>query len=144
MVKAGLFKEIDSALSDDKDLWLKQAFKNYQKEGFKKRKVVGALLADSFATSNWYQYYLTVMWYKERFFAVCKEQGLAIPRYQPGHLSDPIHYLLRSFCLYQCKRSRRLRQPLVFVKQLFGLNIYDIGKISEILRYANYSMFRIS
>jgi hypothetical protein len=25
-------------------------------------------------------YYLTVIWYKERFFAICKEQGLSIPR----------------------------------------------------------------
>ncbi len=51
-----------------KNLWLKEAFTNYEKEEFNKRKVVGALLADNFATSNWYQYYLTVMWYKERFF----------------------------------------------------------------------------
>ncbi len=80
MVKAGLFQEGDSALSYDKDLWLKQAFRNYQKEQFNRRKVVGALLADNFATSNWYQYYLTVMWYKERFFAICEEQGLPIPR----------------------------------------------------------------
>ncbi len=72
MVKAGLFQGGDSALSYDKDLWLKEAFRNYE--------VVGALLAHNFATSNWYQYYLTVKWYKERFFAICKEQGLAIPR----------------------------------------------------------------
>ncbi len=80
MAKAGLFEESDSALSYDKDLWLKHAFKNYQKEQFNRRKVVGAILADNFATSNWYHYYLAVMWYKERFFAVCKEKGLAIPR----------------------------------------------------------------
>ncbi len=80
MVKAGLFEQGDSALPYDKDLWLKEAFKNYDKEEFNKRKVVGAILADNFATSNWYQYYLGVMWYKERFFAICKEQGLAIPR----------------------------------------------------------------
>ena len=79
MVKAGLFQDGDSALSYDKDLWLKEAFRNYEKEEFNKRKVVGAILADSFATSNWYQYYLAVMWYKERFFAICKEQGVAIP-----------------------------------------------------------------
>jgi len=79
MVKAGLFQEGDPALPYYKDLWLKEAFKNYQKEQFDKRKVVGALLADNFATSNWYKYYLTVMWYKERFFAICKEQGVAIP-----------------------------------------------------------------
>jgi len=58
----------------------KEAFTNYEKEEFNKRKVVGALLADNFATSNWYQYYLAAMWYKERFFDVCKEQGLPIPR----------------------------------------------------------------
>jgi len=80
MVEAGLFEECDSALSYDKDLWLKEASKNYEKEEFNKRKVVGALLANSFATSNWYQYYLAVMWHKDRFFAICKEQGLAIPR----------------------------------------------------------------
>ena len=80
MVKTGLFEEGDSALSYDKDLWLKEAFTHFERQEFNKRKVVGALLADDFDTSNWYQYYLTVMWYKERFFAVCKEQGLAIPR----------------------------------------------------------------
>ncbi|GAH11732.1 unnamed protein product, partial [marine sediment metagenome] len=40
MVKTGLFQEGDSALSYDRDLWLKKAFKNYEKEGFNKRKVV--------------------------------------------------------------------------------------------------------
>jgi len=80
MVKAGLFQEGDSALSYDKDLWLKGVFKNYEKDEFNKRKVVGALLADNFSTSNWYHYYLAVMWYKERFFAICKEQGVDIPR----------------------------------------------------------------
>ncbi len=80
MVKGGLFEEGHSALSYERVLLVKKAFKNYDKEEFNKRKVLGALLADSFATSNWYQYYLAVMWYKERFFAVCKEQGLAIPR----------------------------------------------------------------
>ncbi len=79
MVKTGFFQKRDSALSYDKDLWLKEAFTNYQKEEFNRRKVVGALLADNFATSNWYQYYLSVRWYKERFFAICKEQGLAMP-----------------------------------------------------------------
>ena len=72
--------ETGSALSYDKDLWPKEAFTIYQKEEFNKRKVVGALLADNFATSDWYQYYLAVMWYKERFFAVCREQRLPIPR----------------------------------------------------------------
>ncbi len=80
IVKAGLFQEGDSTLSYDKGLWLKEAFTNYDKEEFDKRRVVGALFADDFATSNWYQYYLTVIWYKQRFFAICKEQGLAIPR----------------------------------------------------------------
>jgi hypothetical protein len=80
MVKAGLFQKGDLALAYDKDLWLKEAFTNYEKDEFNKRKVVRALLADNFPTSNWYQYYLAVMWYKERFFAICKEQGVAIPR----------------------------------------------------------------
>ena len=80
MTKAGLFEEGDSALSYDKDLWLKEAFRNYEKEEFNKRKVVGALLADNFATSNWYKYYLAVMWYKQRFFAICNQEELAIPR----------------------------------------------------------------
>ena len=80
MVKAGLFGEDDLALPYDKDLWLKEAFRNYQKDEFNKRKVVGVILADNFATSNWYQYYLAVRWYKERFFAICEEQGLPIPR----------------------------------------------------------------
>ena len=71
--------ETGSALAYDKDLWLKKAFRNYEKGEFNKRKVVGALLADNFNACNWYQYYLAVMWYKERFFAICKEQGLPIP-----------------------------------------------------------------
>jgi len=80
MAKAGLFQGGESALSYDKDLWLKEAFKNYQKEEFNKRNVFRAHLADNFSPSNWYQYYLAVMWYKERYFAICEEQGLAIPR----------------------------------------------------------------
>jgi len=44
MVKAVLFQEGDSALSYDKDLWLKEAFTNYEKEEFNKRKVVGGHL----------------------------------------------------------------------------------------------------
>jgi len=80
MLKAGLFGVGDLALPYDKDLWLKQAFTNNKKEEFNKRKVVGALLADNFDTSNWFQNYLAVMSYKERFFAICKEQGLSIPR----------------------------------------------------------------
>ena len=79
MVEAGLFEEGHSALSYERDLWLKKTFRNYQKEEFNKRKAVGALLADNFNTSNWYQYYLAVRWYKERFFAICEEQGVAIP-----------------------------------------------------------------
>ena len=79
LLNTRLFQEGDSALSYDKDLWLKEAFTKYEKEEFNKRKVVGALLSDNFSTSNWYQYYLVVMWYKERFFAICKEQGVAIP-----------------------------------------------------------------
>ncbi len=92
MVKAGLFQKGDSTLSYDRDLWLKEAFKNYEKEEFNKRKVVGALLADNFATSNWYQYYLAVRWYKERFFAICKEQGVAIP----GKVGDVVEFV--DFC----------------------------------------------
>ncbi len=34
IVKAGLFQDSDSALSYDKDLWLKEAFRNYEKEEF--------------------------------------------------------------------------------------------------------------
>ncbi len=45
MVKTGLFEESDSALSYDKDLWLKEAFRNYEKEEFNKRKVLGAHLS---------------------------------------------------------------------------------------------------
>jgi len=76
MVEAGLFKEGDSALSYDKDLWLKEAFTNYEKEVFDKRKVVGALLADNFTTSNWYQYYLAVWGTKRDSLLSVKSKGL--------------------------------------------------------------------
>jgi len=80
LIKAWLFKKSDTALFYNKDVWLKEAFTNYEKEKFDKRKVNGAILAANFSTSNWYRYYLAVKWYKERFFTVCKEQGLTIPR----------------------------------------------------------------
>ncbi len=51
-----------------------------RKRSSTKERCLGPILADNFAASNWYQYYLAVKWYKERFFTICKEQGLAIPR----------------------------------------------------------------
>jgi hypothetical protein len=79
LVAQGLFEEGDQdALAYDAERWLKEAFSNFDRKTFDKRKVVGAALRKDFAQSDWYGYYLAVRWYKERVFHYCHQQGLEV------------------------------------------------------------------
>ncbi|MCK4278575.1 MAG: hypothetical protein KAW82_05270, partial [Desulfurellaceae bacterium] len=80
VVRERLFEEMDSALTYDENAWLKEAFANFEEKKFNQRKVKGAVLASNFSGSNWYKYYLTVKWYKKRFFHYCSKEGLVIPQ----------------------------------------------------------------
>lgn len=67
-------------LTYNKELWLKEAFKNYQSEKFNNRKVSDVEINNNFENSNWYKYYKAVKWYKEQFHKYSKEHLLEIPR----------------------------------------------------------------
>jgi len=67
-------------ISYKEDLWLEKAFRNYQRDKFRNRKVEGVEINTDFEDSNWYKYYKAVKWYKEQFFKYSKEHLLEIPR----------------------------------------------------------------
>lgn len=80
LVEQGLFTKDDLDLiiyKDDK--WLKEAFSNFDRKIFNNRKVEGVRLADNFLNSNWYRFYLSVKWYKKKFFKYCTKYQLNIP-----------------------------------------------------------------
>ena len=78
-LELGLFNDSDIAYQYSENLWLKQAFSNFDKKKFDKRKVKSVILADNFGESNWYKFYRAVKWYKKQFFTFCDEEGLKIP-----------------------------------------------------------------
>ncbi|VVS91341.1 DUF6765 family protein [Desulfoluna spongiiphila] len=80
MVKLNLLDAADKELHYDHFLWLKDAFSNFTKKTYDKRKVEGALAGPDFATSRWYQFYQAVHWYKGHFFRLAEENGVTIPR----------------------------------------------------------------
>ena len=59
--------------------WTKEAFSNFDDYVFDNRTVEGVQLADNFLSSNWYQFYRAVKWYKKQFFAYCNKYQLNIP-----------------------------------------------------------------
>lgn len=80
LTEQGLFAEDDLEFviyQDNK--WLKEAFANYDPQLFNRREIEGIELADDFLSSRWYQFYLAVKWYKQRFFESCQQHGLYIP-----------------------------------------------------------------
>lgn len=80
-IELRLFNAADAGITDYQDeLWLKEAFSNYQKDKFKNRKVDGAELSPNFVESNWYKYFKAVKWYKTKFFNYSSEHMLEIPR----------------------------------------------------------------
>jgi hypothetical protein len=80
LVDQGLFdKEDKELLNYEADQWLREAFSNFDRKVFDSRKVEGVQLADSFLTSNWYHFYLSVKWYKRKFFEYCLKYKLSIP-----------------------------------------------------------------
>ncbi len=79
LLEMNLLLKSDKAYKYDENLWLEQAFLNFNKKKFNERKVEYVILANKFNESNWYKYYKAVKWYKKNFFEYCKEKGLNIP-----------------------------------------------------------------
>ena len=80
LVKLGLFDWQDQDfLTYEENKWLTEAFTNYNCKAFSSRKVDGVQLADNFAQTHWYKFYLAVKWYKQKFFAYCAGYQLSIP-----------------------------------------------------------------
>lgn len=80
MKENGLFDNSDNHILEyDVELWNRQAFTNYDKKKFNKRKVDPANIDGNFGNTNLYQYYRGVKWYKQRFHYYCKQNGLDIP-----------------------------------------------------------------
>ena len=80
LVKNGLFDQDDPVLEYDEDLWLREAFADFDRKRFHHRQVIGAKLAPGFTNSCWYRFYRAVKWYKELFFENCTAHGLTIQR----------------------------------------------------------------
>lgn len=81
IIDQGLFNndDLDLIIYED-NKWLKEAFVNYDRKTFDDRKVAGEVeLTDNFLNSNWYRFYLSVKWYKIKFFKYCKKYQLNIP-----------------------------------------------------------------
>jgi len=80
LIEQGLFNKNDlDLITYDQNKWLKEAFSNFDQKVFDNRTVERVQLADDFLNSNWYRYYLSVKWYKERFFKYCTKYQLHIP-----------------------------------------------------------------
>ncbi len=78
MVDNGMFPNKHPALRYDKNRWLKSAFSDFSKRSFDKRKVENVGLAPDFESKEWYSFYNSVHWYKERFFDYCEQNGVKI------------------------------------------------------------------
>ena len=81
LIEQGLFNkdDLDSMIYDE-NKWLKEAFSNYDSKVFDNLTVEGVQLADDFLTSHWYCFYLSVKWYKIKFFEYCAKYQLNIPK----------------------------------------------------------------
>lgn len=80
LVDQGLLNNDDQDLMIyDEHKWLKEAFSNYDRKVFNNRRVDGAQLSVNFLKSNWYGFYLSVKWYKKKFFKYCSKYQLSIP-----------------------------------------------------------------
>ncbi len=80
-IDLGLFNKSDlKILNYDKYYWIKNAFKDFKKSKFKKRKVEDVEAKENFETCDWYKYYKAVKWYKSRFFFYIEKSALTIPR----------------------------------------------------------------
>lgn len=80
LVKSGLFSREDmGCYSYTDDLWLREAFVNYDYYKFHNRRVEDAHTVDNFEESCWYRFICAVKWYKKRFFYYSRELGLYFP-----------------------------------------------------------------
>lgn len=80
MIRLGLFNASDKELRYNRFAWLEEAFSNFSKRTYDRRKVEGAVAGPNFAQTNWYQFYKAVHWYKKHFFRLAEEHGVTIPR----------------------------------------------------------------
>jgi hypothetical protein len=67
MLALKLFDKEDIALIYDKHAWLSKAFDSYKKNMHSRYFITGALPADDFVHSDWYQFYLAQREYKEHY-----------------------------------------------------------------------------
>ncbi len=58
--------------------WPEEAFSNFDPEAFDGQVVGGVQLAPDFPASHWYRFYLSVKWYKKKFFEYCAKYQLSI------------------------------------------------------------------
>ena len=80
LVKTGLFAPEDREYyTYTDDLWLKEAFINYDYHKFHNRRVENAITVENFKESSWYRFIQGVKWYKRKFFYYSKELGLYFP-----------------------------------------------------------------
>lgn len=80
LIERGLFNKDDlDLIIYEENKWLKEAFSNFDRKVFDNREVEGVQLADNFMNSYWYHFYLSVKWYKKRFFQYCSKYQLNIP-----------------------------------------------------------------
>jgi hypothetical protein len=80
LIEQGLFDQNDlDLIIYDENKWLKEAFCNFDQKVFDNRIVQDVQLADNFEDSNWYRFYLSVKWYKQKFFEYCTNYQLNIP-----------------------------------------------------------------
>jgi len=80
LIEQNLFRiyELDLIVYDE-NKWLEQAFVNFDPLLFYNWKVEGVQLAEDFLDSCWYQFYLAVKWYKQKFFGYCIKYQLCFP-----------------------------------------------------------------
>ncbi len=80
IIEQGLFDENElNLLIYDENRWLQEAFINFDHAVFDSRLVEEVHLADNFANSHWYRFYLAVKWYKKKFFEYCAKYQFFIP-----------------------------------------------------------------
>ncbi len=69
----------EEMLNYDEDMWLKEAFADYNEEKFCDRIVEDVKIVDDFLKTDWYKYYQGTQWYKKMFFSSAEKHGLMIP-----------------------------------------------------------------
>jgi len=79
MQRKNLYDNRDSALSYDKEQWLKEVFIDYTKKKYSRRIITDAQLIAEFENTSWFRFVKSVKWYKSVLHEVLKDNGLNIP-----------------------------------------------------------------